>query len=524
MKDWRVKKRVESDLIDQILLNRGIKNRDSFFNPEYEDLADPFLAKGVKEAIPIIKQAKNITVFADYDADGVTSGAIMKSVLPNADVYIPDRKKDGYGLNIKAVKEAARKSDLFITVDSGITDVEEIDLAKKLGVKVVVTDHHQIPEVLPRADAIINPHQEGCNYPFKDLCGAGVAFTLARALLKDNPGQAKWLLDLAMIGTIADMVPLVGENRIIAKFGFIVLEKTKRVGLQEILPEKINSESVAFQVAPKLNSAGRMGHANTSYELLVTDSEEKSSEIATDLEKTNQKRRSETERVMSEILESVNLKEKLIFARNDSWPVGVIGLAAGRLMDRYHRPVVVLSNGIASCRSIEGFNIVKALNEFASLLTEFGGHPRAAGFRVEEGNMAELEKGLLSYANENLSEKDMVSVIDIDAEVSVDEIGWELVEELEKMEPFGFENPRPTFLLKNVIAENIQFVGNGSQHLKFVVKNEGQLLKGIFFNSGGLGAHLKDKEKLDLVTSIEKDEWNGFKSLQLKIVDLRKSE
>jgi single-stranded-DNA-specific exonuclease len=524
VKDWKVKKRVKSDLIDQILLNRGIEDRDSFFCSRYEDLADPFLAKGVKEAIPIIRKSKNITVFADYDADGVTSGAIMKSVLPNADIYIPDRKRDGYGLNKKAVREAARKSDLFITVDSGVTDVEEVKLAKSLGVKVVITDHHQIPEVLPKADAIINPHQEGCSYPFKDLCGAGVAFTLARALLKDDPNKAKWLLDLVAIGTIADMVPLVGENRIITKFGLIVLGKTKRVGLESILPEEINSEAVAFRVAPMLNAAGRMGHANTSYELLITDSEEESSRIAKELDKTNQRRRSETERVMSEILEDVELDEKLIFASNDSWPVGVIGLAAGRLMDRYHRPVVVLSGGIASCRSIEGFNIVKALTKFSGLLTEFGGHPRAAGFRVAEGNVSELKKGLLSYASETLNEEDMVAVIDIDAEISVDEVSWELVEELAKMEPFGFGNARPVFLLKNVVAENIQFVGNGSQHLKFIVKSGDQILKGIFFNAGGLGAHLKDGDKLDLVTSLESDEWNGFKSLQLKVVDLRKSE
>lgn len=510
MKNWQVKKRSKKDIIDQLLYNRGIKDKDAFFNPKYE-LGDPFLFPDMKKAIAEIKKAKNITIYADYDADGVTSAAILKEIIPHAEVYIPDRKKQGHGLHKKAIKEI--KSDLVITVDCGISGYKEVELANKLGKKVIITDHHQIPEKVPNAAAIINPYYKN-KYPFKDLAGVGVAFVLARAM---NNLETKWLLDLVAVGTVADMVSLLGENRALVKYGLIVLEKTRRLGLKEILPEKIDSNVLAWQVGPRLNAAGRIDHANTSYQLLVTNNKNKAKKISQDLESKNRERQEITKKILEQI--HIDKEKNLIFINNNDWPVGVVGLIAGRLLDRYYRPSVIVSNGLGSCRSIKKFNIINALNKNKDLFIEYGGHPMAAGFKIDDKNINKLKSNLEKQA-EKIQDKDLAPILEIDAELEFKDINWDLLENINKMEPFGMGNPKPVFLLKNAKVSNLQCVGSSGNHLRFYAEG----LKSIGFGLGGYKQHLKDNDYLDLVFELEEDNWNNYKNLQLKIVDLRKTD
>lgn len=508
MKTWSVKKRTKKDLIDQLLVNRGIKNRDEFFNPKYK-LGDPFLFPDMKKAVSEIKKAKSITIYADYDTDGVTSAAILKKVIPKAELYIPDRKKEGHGLHKKAIQEI--KSDLIITVDCGISGYDEVELAKKLGKKIIITDHHQIPDKVPRAAAVINPYHKN-KYPFKDLAGVGVSFILARAL---NNLETKWLLDLVAIGTVADVVPLLGENRILVKYGLIVLEKTRRPGLKEILPEKIDSNVLAWRIAPRLNVSGRIDHANKSYELLITNSQNRAKEIVKELEQKNQER----QKITKDILEQMEIEpdKNLIFAHNDNCPVGVIGLVAGRLADRYHRPAIIISQGVGSCRSIKNFNITRALAKNKDLFIDFGGHPMAAGFKIKEKNIKELKNNLTKQA-EKIKSEDLIPVLEIDAEIKLEDINFELINQIQRFEPFGAGNPKPNFLLRQAPIRHLQYVGSNGKHLKFQVEN----LKAIAFGQGGLGQHLKEGDLVDLVFELEEDQWQGYKNILLTIKDLRR--
>ncbi|PIP17100.1 MAG: single-stranded-DNA-specific exonuclease RecJ [Candidatus Portnoybacteria bacterium CG23_combo_of_CG06-09_8_20_14_all_37_13] len=522
MKKWILKDRTEENIIDQLLVNRGIKDADKFFNSKYEDLADPFLMKDVKKAVQRIKKAKKIAIFGDYDTDGVTGAIILKNLVESLNfkpvVYIPDRKKEGYGLNTKAIKELAKQNaDLIITVDCGISDFAEVALANKLGIDVIITDHHAIPAKLPDAFAIINPKQNNCSYPFKQLAGVGVAFVLTRAFKLDFE---KWLLDLVAIGTVADCMPLLNENRILTKFGLIVLEKTRNIGLKQIMPQKINAESIAFQIAPRLNAAGRMDHANTSYELLVSNSEKEIRSLAQKLEKNNQHRQRETEKILKEVREKINLDQKFIFAYNKNWPIGVIGLVAGKLCDKYHRPVVIIGQGAGSCRSIEAFNTIEALAQCSDYFIEFGGHAQAAGFKIEKNKIKILEKKLEKIINQKLKSEDLICHLEIDAELKSEDINFDLLNQIKLFEPFGQGNPKPRFLLKNAVINNMQCVGNGSQHLRMKLNS----FKAIGFNCAGYASHLNINDRIDLIFELEQDDWQGFTNLQLRIIDLRRSD
>jgi len=530
MKKWLIQKRTHKNLLKQLLINRGLttkKDQKKFLNPQYSDLADPFLLKDIKKAIKRIKTAKHITIFGDYDADGVCASAILKiafsEVLPKTklDVYLPDRNSEGYGLNKKAVKYIAQKgSDLIVTVDCGISDMQEVKLANQLDLDIIITDHHSVPDKLPPAYAIINPRQKDCSFPFENLAGCGVAWELARALWPSQ--QVKWLLDLVAIGTIADCMPLLGENRILVKYGLKVLKKTRRKGLQALMPKTISSETIAWQLAPRLNSAGRLDHANTSYKLLLTTSGEQAKEIAQKLEKKNQKRQYITEKIIKQVEPNLDLSEKLIFAYNPQWETGVLGLAAGRLCHNYFKPTVLIGDKVGSCRSIEKFNIVKALQKCQNLLTAYGGHPQAAGFTIKPGCEQKLQKKLLKIANQQLKDKDLIESIEIAMELKPDELNWDTYNIVQKMAPFGQSNPKPKFLIKQACLSEVRCVGNGGHHLKFKADTGQNILSCIGFNFGGYGVHIKNNDKMDLVFELDKNQWNGYKNLDLKIIDLRK--
>ncbi|MCX6743411.1 MAG: single-stranded-DNA-specific exonuclease RecJ, partial [Candidatus Parcubacteria bacterium] len=400
-------------LILQLLYNRGLltqKQIDQFLSPDYgQDILDPFLfpdmTKAVDRIYQEVKNKEKIAIHGDYDADGVTSTVLLTDVLQKLGakfiIYIPHREKEGYGLNKKTIKYlAGKKVKLIITVDCAISNAPEVDLAAKKGIDVIITDHHFEPLVLPKAYAIINPKVKKCDYPTYELAGVGVAFKLAQAIIaKDKknifgPGYEKWLLDLVGIGTVTDVMPLIGENRTLLKYGLIVLNKTKRIGLKllaqkaDIWPitetDLINSENIGYVLGPRLNAAGRMDHANTAYELLATEDYKEAEKLVASLESSNQKRQKLTEKIIEEIksqIKDIN-KEFLILADGKNWPLGVIGLAAGKIKDELNRPVFVISKMgrkvVGSGRSIEEFNLIEALNKVSDCFEVYGGHAGAA--------------------------------------------------------------------------------------------------------------------------------------------------
>jgi len=568
-----------SRLTLQLLWDRRLKTQkaiDEFFNPDYsEDLHDPFLMKGMKKAIKRIEKAlenkEKITIFGDYDADGVCGVAILSETLralgANPDIYIPDRNKEGYGLNLEVVKKVAskrnqpacRQAGLIITIDCGITDFEEVKLANKLGIDVVIIDHHEVPNKLPLAVSIIDPRQRGEKYPFRELAASGVGFKVAQALLKHKiqdtrykiqTGREKWLLDLVAIATVADMMPLIGENRTLVKYGLVVLSQTKRLGLQELmriagikpainhelLVTNLDSYTLGYILGPRLNAAGRMDHANTAYELLVTKSKEEAETLARRLNSKNQDRQRLTDRITQEVekrLKTLKTKKKMIFEGDKNWLIGVVGLIAGRLSDKYYRPTIVFqkmkNESKGSARSIPSFNIIEAISKCQDLLKDFGGHPGAAGFTVPNKNLKKFEQKLLKIAKGTIKNKDLVPLLNIDLEIKPEELSFEVYEEIQKFAPFGQGNRNPLFLMKNLKVSSFKLVGSNCSHLKLCLSKElkdGGIkrFQAIGFGFGKFCDIIKQNDKIDIVFELITNDWNGTRELQLKVIDLRISK
>lgn len=596
-----------SPIVLQLLWDRNIKTQqrvDEFFNPDYEqDLHDPRLMKDMDRAAERIFNAlendEKILVYGDYDVDGVASIAIMASTLIEIKsalngiekekakkyitVYIPDRELEGYGLNKKAIKEIKnRKTDLIITVDCGTSSFENVQLVNRLGMDIIVTDHHYAPQKLPKALAIVNPKQKDCGYPFKELAGAGVAFKVAQTLIRKletklsgatkskynnkskNPklqnyntisvGFEKWLLDLVVLGTIADCVNLTGENRTLAIYGLLVINKTKRVGLKKMISasglktrengnvvkrKAVDATVISYILAPRLNAAGRMDHANTSYELIATESEEEAEKLAVKLENNNQKRQCMTEKMIDEIknrVKNYKILPKIIIESDPQWKVGIVGLVAGKLTDEYSRPFLVLQKrekeSIGSGRSIPEFNLIKSIEQCKDLLLEFGGHSQAAGLKIENKNLEKFKKKINLIADKILKEENLIPSIKIDRKISPDEINWQLVDEIEKMKPFGNGNEKPVFLVEKMEVHEVRTVGNGDSHLKLcfkVILKDGKIkyLNAIGFGLGKLAENMpQDKSGLrwgdiiDVVFHLEVNEWNGNRELQMNVLDL----
>jgi single-stranded-DNA-specific exonuclease len=548
-------------LILQLLSNRGLatqKQIDEFLNPDYgQGILDPFLFPDMDKAVARIYQAvsgkERITIHGDYDADGVTSSVLVANVLKmlgaKFDVYIPHREKEGYGLNPKTIKELARrKTKLMITVDCSISNALEVEQANKKGIDIIITDHHSEPLNLPAAYAIINPKVKKCNYPFQGLAGVGVAFKLAQAIIardKNNifpAGYEKWLLDLVAIGTVTDVMPLLGENRTLLKYGLIVLNKTKRIGL-ELLAKKagiwpiteaelINSENIGFVLGPRLNAAGRMEHANTAYELLMTEDQAEAAKLVDGLEKNNQKRQSTTEKVMLEIREQIKDLEKqhLILAEGKNWPLGIIGLASGKLKDEFNRPVFIISKAgrkiVGSGRSLPEFNMIEALNNVADCFSIYGGHAGAAGFTMKSAKyLPDFKKRILEIAAKELKGKDLTPKLDVEAELNLEDLNWELFDQIQQFEPFGMANPKPLFLVKNLLVENIRQVGADNKHLKLALKHATMIksFDAIGFGMGAMVDNIKYGDTVEVVCEINLNEFNGSRKLELRLVDLRKA-
>lgn len=573
MKQWvlregipeKINKELEQwpELVRRLLFYRGIKTKKEagkFFNPDYEkDLHDPFeilnMEKAAGRILKAIKENERIIIFGDYDADGVCASAIFhdffkKIGFENFHVHIPDRHLDGYGLTVEAIKEfAEQKAGLLITLDCGITDYEEVEKANSFGIDVIITDHHLVPKKLPNAFAIIDSKQKKDDYFFKDLCGAGVAFKTVHALIKKGGfnivyGWEKWLLDAVAIATIADMVPLVGENRVLAHYGLQVLKKTQRMGLVSLCKRlgiallNVTEDDIAFMIGPRINTASRMDHATASFTLLTTQSGGEASWISARLEALNVDRKAMVEKILSGIEEKIfaylsaqaggaKLPE-VIVCGDFNWHPGVLGIAANRLIDKYGRPIFLWGKAEAkeikgSCRSDGSINLVELMRKTAKgFFSDFGGHALAGGFSLAEEKMPDLEKEILKAWKKVSKEKTENNTIFIDKEISIDDISWDFYSMIEKFQPFGIDNQKPVFLFLDLEVAGVKKFGNGGIHLQLdFKKNNGDAVPAIGFFFNGNLADVKKGSRVDLAASLEKSFFKSKPELRLRIIDIK---
>jgi single-stranded-DNA-specific exonuclease len=510
---------------------------DTFLRVQYErDTHDPFdlfgLAPAVDRIFNAIAGGERIVIYGDYDVDGVSSTALLLTALRDLGArvspYLPHRHDDGYGLRQHVLDRLVNEMDLLITVDCGISSAVEVAALRERGIDTIILDHHTIPEVMPQALAVIHPrHPEG-KYPYGGLCGAGVAWKVATALLRDprsrhreDSDREKLLLDLAALGTFADMVPLLGENRVIAYFGLQLLQRTERPGLRALVQSAIREDSLtehllAFRVIPLLNAAGRMDHAQPALELLLTQDTQRAQELLALLMSLNQQRQSATRRVLKEVeANPAALERPVIVAGDPAWPSGVVGLVAGRLARALNRPAIIVgTNGVGSARSPKGVSILEVLEKGAAHLARLGGHTQAAGFTVKPGH---LEKFIATMQEQALP---VAKAVGFTADAVIDQslLSWHTCDLLDRFAPFGIDNERPRFIAKKVVLAECRPVGKNQEHSKFTFRTDDGFLDGIGF---GLGEEARREFKagdaLDVLGELEKNVYRGRSRLQLAV-------
>ncbi len=532
--------------IAQVLANRGIDTVDKLrllLQPSQQLPYNPLRMAGMDAALGRIYQAiqrgETVGVFGDFDVDGITGAAIVCEGLATFGVptvpYLPHRLEEGHGLSDQAVEYlASRGVSLIITVDCGVTSLEETANARRDGVDVIITDHHVPNAGLPDAAAIINPNIPGSPYPFSQLCGAGIAFKLVQGICQYH-GQpiGSGMAELAALGTIADLVPVQDENRYLVQTGLAELQITQRPGLLAlyrcagISAESVDAETVAFQIAPRLNAAGRMSHAEESLRLLTTHSTDEAEELARRVEQLNGERRELTQRVFDAVSRRVaELPElpPMLWAEDENMTPGIAGLVAGRLVEKFHRPAAALTalegcRWVASCRSVPGFNFIEALQACEELFVRFGGHSQAAGFTVSGELLPQLRERLSGLAVKAAGVVEAMPSLAVDAELELAEIGAELLDWLGRMEPFGVGNARPNFLVRNAQVMESRPVGQRGQHLRLRLRRPGGDQKAIAFNQADKWE--PGTTRLDLVATVSVDSWNGMEETSLKVVDFR---
>lgn len=539
-----------SYLYTSILLNRNLRSNDAlelYFNKEKVSLYDPFLMKDMSKATDIIisvcEAKKNILIYGDYDVDGVTSASILylflKKINENIFYYIPEREKEGYGVSKEGIDQAKELgADLIITCDCGITACEQVDYARSLGIDMIITDHHEQDEILPDALAILNPKRRDCNYPFRFLCGAGVVYKLVEAIcinLYGNTHQAEEYLDLLAIGTAADIVPLVDENRSLVREGIQRIRRGQcRLGILalfnvcQIEIQKISVVNIVFGIAPRLNAVGRMGAASRAITLLTTDDRKIAIEYSQILNAENEERQKVERLVTEEALLQLNEKygknppKAVVLA--GTWHPGVIGIVSSKVKDKINRPVFLIAlkdgEGKGSGRSVEGFDLHGALTACSENLLGFGGHEMAAGLTIKEEVIPLFEEQFLAYAEENISDDMLLPVLKIEADLKIPEINMELMDFLQDMEPFGPENMRPKFSVKSVSAHHSTILKD--KHLKFAIKENGITINCIAWNMLEQFELIMDPgQKVDLAFVATINDWNGMQNIQLVIKDIR---
>lgn len=533
-----------SPLMAQLLYNRGITDPaqiDSFLAADENLLNDPFLLPDIEKAVDRISDAllsgERIAIYGDFDADGITATAVLTEgisslggqVIP----YIPHRVEEGYGLNLTALERLRKEGvSLVVTVDCGISNAPEVATAQSMGLDIVVTDHHTVPSQMPQAIAVVDPKRADSRYPFPKLAGVGVAFKLLQALFTSSGkgGNMETFLDLVALGTVADMEPLLGENRYLVKCGLEVLQNTKRLGLREMAKcagvplSAVDPQVISWVLGPRLNAAGRLEHAIVGYEILLTDSIEEAQRLASVLEMKNKERQRLTEVVLAKAREKLIAKgtdSPILMVSDEDFPSGVVGVIAGRLAEEFYRPVIVLEQGKewskGSARSIPEFDIIAALTDCSNLLSRFGGHPMAAGCTVATENLEQLHECLLGIAANQLSSLDLRPMIAIDAEIPLSSLDGKTFKMMQKLAPFGYANPYPAFISRGITVVKHRNVGTDGKHLKLKLRDGDATWDGIAFRLGNLSDEITPQ--LDIVYNLEVDQWAGGNTLQLKILD-----
>ena len=575
MNKWIVAEPVSKEVADtfaelnpiilQLLYNRGITDQqdvDVFLGPDWSrDVYSPFafttMQRAVDRVFLALENAEPIVDHGDYDADGICGSTVLFSTLQllsrkmNKDesllsVFLPHREKDGYGVQPETIERLSeeRKMKLLITVDCGISNRPAVLKAKEFGVDTIICDHHQLPlpDDIPHEAIMIHPLSPGETYPNKHLAGTGVAFKLASALIieaqkrgADLPeGYEKWLLDLVAIATVTDVMPLTGENRVLEKYGLLVLNKTKREGLKQLInvagsKPPLDTYSIGFQLGPRINAPGRIDHAMRAFELLSEEDPYEASQKAARLNEINKDRQKISEEVYKEVKAQVAQSDytHMSFAIADHWPVGVAGLVAGKLVSEFGKPAFVLTqvkdHYAGSGRSLHGFDVTKAMKKADHVLLRYGGHPEACGMSCQTQDDAKaffdiMHQEAITYFSDQAPEPQ----IDIDTSISFDQINWELVELLEQMKPFGQKNPEPIFLSEKVTIDAMQLVGKEGKHIRFTLSQNGRKHKVIGFRFGEWVHKLSLGDTIDVVYRIGVNEWNGNRSIQLVLVDLKK--
>jgi len=531
-----------SPLVAQLLYNRGVKPEeiDPFLSADRRLEGNPFLLPDISQAVSRVYKAvlarEKIAIYGDFDVDGVTAIVILVEGLSRlgAEVitYIPDRVNEGHGLKISALEKLqAQGASLVITVDCGVTDLTEVKQAREMGMDMIITDHHIPLGSLPRAVAVIDPKRKDSMYPYPDLAGAGVAFKFLQALFhKDS--REKWLaglMDLVVLATVTDLVTLVGENRYLVKKGLRELNNSSRVGIQEmgklagLKPGELDTEDISWVLGPRLNAAGRMDNASTSYQLLTTQSPEEARLLALELERRNAERQKLTKEVLSRAREKLAAKLHLpvLIDGDESYSIGVIGLVAGKLVGEFYKPAIIISLGPelcqGSCRSIAEFDVTAALGECHNLLTTFGGHPLAAGFTVTRQNLAQLEECITRLATDQLGQLDLRPEIVIDAELPLSTFSGETFNLIKKLSPFGRGNPQPTFLTRQVEVIECRNFGNQGEWLRLKLKQGNITWQAVDFESRRTREEIPSH--VDIVYNLKKSRWNGEEVLSLNLRD-----
>lgn len=544
--------------VAQLLYSRGVRSQqevDAFFNPDYEtDLHDPFLLSGMEDAVSIIAEALKgeapILIYGDYDADGVCASALLReafSFLGTApvSVTIPHREEEGYGLNEAAIRAAKERGvGCIVTVDCGSTNIEEVALARELGMKVVVTDHHTVRPQVPAAHAFINPHKDDDEYPFKGLSGTAVAFKLAVALMRRSselglsvppPGWEKWFLDLVAISTVTDVMPLVGENRALVHYGLFVLAQTRRVGLRELMKvakvhpalqraqrsTNLSPFTLGFALGPRLNAAGRMEHAHIAFELVSTSDGSQAKELARKLDELNRRRQAVVRGIMEEITPDSVQGEAAVVRGSEGWPIGVLGIVAGRIADTYGKPAFIYQRQqtqiVGSARTPAHIHTVSVLQECSTLLRKFGGHAQAGGFTAELSQ----EEAFVHRLQEHVATLDSAPrTLSIDARLREDDLSWEFYDALQSLAPYGQGNPEPLFLLEGVRICQKQIVGSGS-HARFLLQVGERRVKGMAFRIAETLSAFEEGDWVDAALRLAVDEYNGRRDLMVELVDIR---
>ena len=548
----------------QLLYNRDLLEPDEiedFLNPKYENLHSPFLFQDMQKAVDriwgAIEEGQKITIYGDYDADAVTANAVLQQTFRHLGVevesYIPDRFSEGYGVNMEALQKIKDGgSKIIITVDCGTNSTDAADFCNANGIDFIITDHHEIIGDKPKAYALINPKNPDDKYPYHEITGVGVAFKLACGILEGserrgkglftlppNPfpltpskGWEKWLLDLVAIGTVADCHSLMGENRLLVKFGLKVLAKTKWSGLRALMqvaavdPSKaVDTYTLGFVIAPRLNAAGRLEHANGALDLLMAPDSIIAQQKAELLEQVNRRRQELTANIVSEAREqALLLKERKILVLAGDWHKGVVGLVAGKLAEEFYRPVIVLEKtetfSTGSARTAGDFDVVEALKFASEHLVRFGGHKQAAGLTLESSNLEKFYQKLLEYAEVNIKE-DALPVLELETELTASDLTPTSYNLQATLEPFGVGNAKPKYLISSLQIASLKPVGQTGQHLQMQFKSSGQFISAICFNASNFVKTLKIGDTVDVAGELLLDEWNGNKRVKLRVIDVK---